>query len=82
MRITGKKMNEYAQGRGYTNWYEFRENVGYQVAQEALEQIELEEDQMIDFVKLLFGGVLIGLFFALVVCWVFEIWQIMLFQAL
>ena len=42
MRITGKKMNEYAQGRGYTNWYEFREDVGYKVAQEALEQIELD----------------------------------------
>ena len=44
MRITGNKMNEYAQGRGYTNWYEFREDVGYQVAQEALEQIKLEAD--------------------------------------
>ncbi|MFL4497696.1 hypothetical protein [Weissella sp. MSCH1] len=44
MRITGKKMNEYAQDRDYTNWYEFRKDVGYQVAQEALEQIKLEED--------------------------------------
>lgn len=44
MRVTGKIMNEYAQGRGYTDWYEFREDVGYQVAQKALEQIELEED--------------------------------------
>ena len=44
MRVTGKMMNEYAQGRGYTNWYEFREDVSYQVAQEALKQIELEED--------------------------------------
>ena len=43
MHITGKKMNEYAQGRGYTNWCESREDVGYQVAQEALEQIEVEE---------------------------------------
>ena len=33
MRITGKKMNEDAQGRGYTNWYELREDVGYQEAQ-------------------------------------------------
>lgn len=32
MRVTGKMMNEYAQGRGYTDWYEFREDVGYQVA--------------------------------------------------
>ena len=44
MRITGKKMNEYAQGCGYTNWYEFREDVGYQVAQEALKQITLEAE--------------------------------------
>lgn len=43
MRITGKKMNEYAQGRGYTNWYEFSEDVGYQAAKEALKQIELED---------------------------------------
>ncbi|WP_269189779.1 hypothetical protein [Weissella cibaria] len=43
MRVTGKTMNEYAVSRGYTNWYEFREDVGYQVAQDALEQIELEE---------------------------------------
>ena len=42
MHITGKKMNEYAQSRGYTNWYEFREDVGYQVVQEALKQIELD----------------------------------------
>ena len=42
MGVTAKLMNEYAQGRGYTNWYEFREDVGYQAAQEALEQIELE----------------------------------------
>ena len=40
MRITGKKMNEYAWGHGY----EFREDVGYKEAQEALEQIKLEED--------------------------------------
>lgn len=44
MRITGKKMNEYAQKRGYTNWYDFREHVGYQVAQDALEQIKLEAE--------------------------------------
>ncbi|WP_134658810.1 hypothetical protein [Weissella cibaria] len=59
-----------------------QEDVGYQVAQDALEQIKLEEDWMIDFVKLLFGGALIGLFFALAVWWVFYIWQILLFQAL
>ena len=82
MRITGKKMNEYAQGRGYTNWYEFREDVGYQAAQEALEQIKLEEDQMVNFLKLLFGGALIGLFFALAVWWVFYICQILLSEAL
>ncbi|WP_257739351.1 hypothetical protein [Weissella cibaria] len=41
MRITGKKMNEYAQGRGYTNWYEFREDVVYKEAQEALKQIKV-----------------------------------------
>jgi len=41
MRITGKKMNEYAQGRGYTNWYEFREYVVYKEAQEALKQIKV-----------------------------------------
>ena len=40
MRITGKKMNEYARGHGY----EFCEDVGYKEAQEALEQIKLEED--------------------------------------
>lgn len=44
MRVTGKIMNEYAQGRGYPNWYKFCEDVGYQVAQEALEQIKLEEE--------------------------------------
>ncbi|WP_281493146.1 hypothetical protein [Weissella cibaria] len=44
MRITGKLMNEYAQGRGYTNWYKFLEDVDDWVAQEALEQIELEEN--------------------------------------
>lgn len=44
MRITGKTMNEYAQKRGYPNWYKFREHVGYQVAQYALKQIELEEE--------------------------------------
>ena len=43
MRITGKKMNEYAQGRGYTNWYEFSEDVGYQATKKALKQIELED---------------------------------------
>ena len=82
MRITGKKMNEYARGRGYTNWYEFREDVGYQTAQDALEQIKLEEDQMVDFLKLLFEGALIGLFFALAVWWVFYIWQILLSEVL
>lgn len=44
MRVTGKMMNEYAQGRGYTDWYEFREDVCYQVAQEALKQITLEAE--------------------------------------
>ena len=43
MRITGEQMNKYARDRGYTNWYEFREDVGYQVAQDALEQIKLED---------------------------------------
>ena len=35
-----------------------------------------------DFLKLLFGGALIGLFFALAVWWVFYIWQILLSEAL
>lgn len=44
MRVTGKIMNEYAQGRGYTDWYEFREDVGYKEAQEALKQITMEAE--------------------------------------
>lgn len=43
MRVTGKMMNEYAQGRGYTDWYEFREDAEYKEVQEALEQIKLED---------------------------------------
>lgn len=38
------KMNEYAQEREYSNWYEFREDVGYKEAQEALKQIQLEDE--------------------------------------
>ena len=44
MSITAKKMNKYAQDRGYKNWNEFREYAEPQAAQDALEQIKLEED--------------------------------------
>ena len=44
MGVTANQMKEYAEGRGYTDWYEFREDVGYQVAQEALKQITLEAE--------------------------------------
>ena len=42
MGVTANQMKEYAEGRGYTNWYEFRKDVGYNEAREALKQIELE----------------------------------------
>ena len=43
----GKKIPNYAvfnmnKGRGYTNWYEFRKDSGYNAVREALKQIELE----------------------------------------
>ena len=43
MVVTAKQMNEYARDRGYTNWYQFLEDVDDWVAQEALKQIELED---------------------------------------
>lgn len=43
MALTVGKMNEYAAGRGYSNWQEFRNDVGTLEAQEALKQIKLED---------------------------------------
>ena len=43
MVLTAKQMKEYAEGRGYMNWLEFRTDVGYNEAREALKQIKLEE---------------------------------------
>ncbi|WP_167846531.1 hypothetical protein [Weissella confusa] len=43
MGVTAKQTKEYAEGRGYMNWLEFREDVGYNEAREALKQIELED---------------------------------------
>ena len=43
MGVTAKEMKEYAEGRRYTNWYEFRKDAGYNAAREALKQIKLEK---------------------------------------
>lgn len=44
MGVTAKQMKEYAEGHGYTNWLEFRKDVGYNEAREALKQIKMEEN--------------------------------------
>ena len=43
MGVTAKQMKKYAEGRGYLNWWEFRKDVDYNEAREALKQIELDD---------------------------------------
>ena len=43
MGVTAKQMKEYAEGHGYTNWLEFRKDVGWIEAREALKQIEWDD---------------------------------------
>ncbi|MFR4253153.1 MAG: hypothetical protein ACLT1C_07015 [Weissella confusa] len=43
MVVTAKQVKEYAEGRGYPNWLEFRKDAGYNEAREALKQIELDD---------------------------------------